>query len=508
MKPRLYDRNMQFVCILHNASKISYTHAFNDLYTASFELPFDDQGTWYCQPHFIVDIFDDDKSVGKYRIVEEPEAEITKEGTFIKYHCEHVLAFLLNDVIDGYLELGGKYRIEGPDPIKPIIKENTKQVIYDLLEMQTVKRWKYGNCVFDYFLTYTWENTNLLDAIFSVAASLQEKYHWTYDTSTYPWSLSLTALNTTRSCEIKRKHNMQSIKRSCDSTALCTRLYCRGSGEGVNQVGISSINPTGQPYIEADTIGTYGVLSSHYIDKSETEPANLYAKGLSILNESKHPRYTYTAKAVDLSKITAMPTDFFEEGKVVRVYDDESNLDMDALIIEVTKPDIDGDPLNMDITISNKASDVASSIENLSRLATQAAQSSQGKTNLHTYQYADNADTSYPARFRVYIPEDTLHINVMLLAWKLRPYRYSGSSGVYEGGTASSVSIWVDGTYLSLDNPSVAEKDITSLMFKDVGGRIARGVWHEIAFYPSSSTRIEANLFAQTFITPHSGGNF
>ncbi len=34
MKPRLYDRNMNFVCVLNNATAVSYTKKFNDLYTA------------------------------------------------------------------------------------------------------------------------------------------------------------------------------------------------------------------------------------------------------------------------------------------------------------------------------------------------------------------------------------------------------------------------------------------------------------------------------------------
>ena len=39
-------------------------------------------------------------------------------------------------------------------------------------------------------------------------------------------------------------------------------------------------------------------------------------------------------------------------------------------------------------------------------------------------------------------------------------------------------------------------------------GRITRNTWHEITLTPDRLTRIEANLFVQTFITSWTGGNY
>lgn len=425
MKPRIYNRNMELVGVLQNASSVSYCRTHNDLFTASFQLPIDDPKTSLCDTHYIVDIFDGDVSKGKYRVLDEPDADFSNEGEFVKYSCEHVIAFLLNDVIDGYLETGG----EGC---------TTRMVLEQLLAKQTTKRWQLGQCDFDYEFQYSWENTNLLDAIFSIPTCFADEYHWTYNTDSYPWTLNLIRQSTDRSCEIRRKRNMQQIKREKDSTALCTRLYCKGCGEGVNQLTISEVN-NGKPYIDADTINTYGVLCSHYIDLTVTDAETLLAKGRAVLEGVKHPRYTYTAKAVDLHKITGQSWDEFDEGKYVHIIDDDGRLDIDAMIISVEKPDVDGDPLDMNIVISNKSSDVSSAIEDLAKRTAITAQYSQGATNLYSQQFADNADEEHPAVMRIYIPEGCAKINQILLAWKLEKFR-AYERGASAGGGSESTS--------------------------------------------------------------------
>lgn len=46
------------------------------------------------------------------------------------------------------------------------------------------------------------------------------------------------------------------------------------------------------------------------------------------------------------------------------------------------------------------------------------------------------------------------------------------------------------------------------LRAKDEDGKITRGTWHEIKIVPDSLTRIEANLFVQTFVQSVGGGDY
>ena len=446
MRPRLYNRNMEFLKELHNASKVGYRRAYNDLHTATFMLPVSDPVNDFCQTHCIVDVFDGKESAGKYRILNEPECVVTDCGAFLSYEAEHVVAFLLNDVIDGYLELGG-------------IEMDTEEVLRYLLSLQTEPRWQLGRCDFHYKFQYSWENGNLLQAVFSVPTCFADAYHWTYDTSTYPWTLNLESQDMTVQGEIRRRRNMQWLKRAKDSSMLCTRLYCRGSGEGVNQVGISDVNPTTLPYIDADTQAEYGVIASHYIDRSINDPATLYAKGLALLEELKHPRYTYTAKAADLCRATGLEFDKLDEGRVIRIVSDVSQIDLDTMIVEVSKGDVDGNPLDIDVVLSNKTSDIASSIADLANRAAITAQYSQGATTLYSQQFSDNADPQHPAVMRVYIPRECVKINQVLLTYTLEAFRaYETGAAAGGGNTYTSA----DGSVGTVTSSSGGGTQVTS----------------------------------------------
>ena len=352
MKPRLYNLSMAITAVLQNATDISYKHVFNDLYTAQFSLPYNDPKNALCETHHIVDIFDGDESRGKYRIVDEPETDIAMIGAFQSYTCEHVIAFLLDDVIDGQVTVGGT-------------GVSTQSVIQNILARQTVERWVLGTCDFNYEYSYTWQDTNLLDALFSIPKVFPVGYHWTYDTSTYPWTLNLVAQDANRSCEIRRRKNMIGIKRSKTGSGLCNRLYCKGSDNNGSQVTIASVNG-GLTYIEdATSIANHGLCAGFYTDKSETSPSILLAKGQRALLQSKEPQYSYTAKAADIYKANVQPWYKLEEGKCVHIIDDEKGVDVDAMIISVEKPDVDGDPLDMDVVISTSDADMSTAIETL-----------------------------------------------------------------------------------------------------------------------------------------------
>ena len=80
--------------------------------------------------------------------------------------------------------------------------------------------------------------------------------------------------------------------------------------------------------------------------------------------------------------------------------------------------------------------------------------------------------------------------------------------GIYEGGTAAGIALYVDGTLVPAGAVTDSEMDIVSYLAKDANGRITRGAWHTISIVPNALTRIEANLFVQAFIQSVGGGDF
>lgn len=82
--------------------------------------------------------------------------------------------------------------------------------------------------------------------------------------------------------------------------------------------------------------------------------------------------------------------------------------------------------------------------------------------------------------------------------------------GIYEGSSAQTITIVVDGTTVPADAISGHnEIDVSPWLSKDQDtGKITRGTWHEIQLVPDALTRIEAHLFAQVFIQSVGGGNY
>lgn len=587
MKPRLYTQYMEFLGVLENATHIGYSHVCNDLWHCHFSLPMTDPMILLCEPHTIVDIFKDGKSKGKYRILRQPQVEISKKGAFLKYECEHVVCFLIDDVIEGYHEIGGA-------------DFKTGDCINYMLDKQTTRRWNLGQCDYEMELQYKFENTTLLAAILEIPKMVDTNYHFEYDTDSYPFTMKLIKLENTPNCVIRKGVNQTSIHREIDASKLITRLYCKGYGEGINQLNIADVNG-GLKYIDADTINKWGVKASFMVDSKVENAETLLARGREALEEVKNPYISYRASAIDLSSITGDDWHEFDEGKMVLIHDELLGEDVVAKIVEYAQDDIEKDPLGGAITIANKTQDVAQSIAELLNRSAISLTYSQGSTNLYSQQFADNADPTHPAVMRVYIPKGCVRINQILLSWKLEKFRayetgaaaggaaastssaggggtyttvqsaepqgttgdatwsggtdsghpiagnssYGGHShsikphkhsmsliphshrvnisshthsfslpehthamvyGIYDGGKASSVSILVDGNALSLSGET--EIDIAKHLTKDSNGKIKRGSWHEIKIVPNALTRIEANLFVQTFIQSIGGGDY
>ena len=306
----------------------------------------------------------------------------------------------------------------------------------------------------------------MLNALFSIPKCFDSDYHWTYDTDSYPWTISLVRADDVRNCEVRYGRNEQSIKRGRDISNLCTRLYCMGSGEGVNQTSIRTVNPTGKSYIDSPNISKYGVISKLLTDSSISDEATLFAKGKAYLRELENPMYSYTVKALDFHRVTGLEWDLIDEGKLVRLNDTRAKLDLDKRIVSVEKSDIEGNPLDMTVEIATQSSDVSSTLESISAKTAITAQYAQGATNLYAMQASDNADASHPAVMNFYVPTACAKINQVLLSWKLenfRAYETGAAAGggdvrtTQEGGGSTQTSEAGGATTVSVPQRTVAQ---------------------------------------------------
>lgn len=422
--PQVFDRNMKRLAYLDNAMSVGYTLETNSLWTATFTMPADDPKTEYCTPLNYVEIFDGDERIDLFRIIGEDLER--SDGATRFYNCEHVLATLLNDVLFQYHQCGGT-------------GVRTAEVLNYILNRQTTRNWVLGSCDFERFFEYNWENSTLLAALFAVPECFDSDYLWTWDTTGYPWSLSLVAPSDRLKSEIRYAKNMTEIRKSRDDTGLANRIYALGYGEGVNQLTISSVN-NGLPYVEdALSIEKYGLCSTILVDTRYEVEENLKAYAEQILRESAEPYYSYEIGAIDLHRLTGDAFSRFWPGEIVRIVDDEDGVNLRARIVSVTKDDAQGDPGAVSVTIANKSKDIAGSISDLQSRALIGETYAQGATNQQVYNFSDNADADHPATMKIYIDESVVRINKMLLNIQFEPFRaFEQAIGGGGGQTTSS----------------------------------------------------------------------
>ncbi len=80
--------------------------------------------------------------------------------------------------------------------------------------------------------------------------------------------------------------------------------------------------------------------------------------------------------------------------------------------------------------------------------------------------------------------------------------------GIYEGGQASYITLRIDGKTVPAAQVRDTELNIVPWLAKDADGKITRGTWHTVELVPDKLTRIEANLFVQTFVQSVGGGDY
>lgn len=428
----VFDNQGQMLAVLENATEIGYTLTHNDLWTAQFTMPSADPKNQFCQARNWVRLPDGERDTGLYRIVGMPSSDETRLGGTKTYQLEHVMATLLDDVMFGYHEVGGD-------------RVSTAGVIQYILSKQTVTRWQLGVCEFQDYFQYHFENNTLLAALMSLGEVIVGEYTWVFDTNTTPWTVSLIRADTDAGCGIHYGRNLVGIEKTMDASALITRLYPLGYGEGVNQLTIRDVND-GVPYIDADTASVWGIVCNVWTDTRLQDAATLKARAQQVLEGYKNPYITYTAKAIDLFRQTGYAWDNFMPGKLVRVMDDEHGVSLDARIISISKSDVNGDPGDVQIVIANAPRDTADAVNTLADKVGIGELYSQGATNLFAQTFADNADADHPATLRFYVPRSLVRINQMLLTWKVSNFRaYSRGAAAGGAGTATTETTAYEG---------------------------------------------------------------
>lgn len=423
----VFDKARKKVAILENAFHVTEREEINSVSSLSFSLPDTDEKNEYCQPfHFVR------HDGGQLYRIMAPAGTRSDTGS-ITYECEHVIATLIDDVLFGAHVVGnlGVY---------------TRDSIQYVLDRQTEARWVLGECDFSRQFEYGWENENLLAALFSIPNRFVDPYMWAYDTSGFPWKLHLKRIDEAAPPQFYIRAGKNLLQRDFQRPAqdVCTRLYCLGYGEGVNQLTIADVNG-GVPYLQSpqEYIDKYGLITRIWVDRRFEDAASLMERGQAILSELQDPRLSVTVSAADLYQMTQADYDKAEIGRITLLADD----DIKTYITGITRNwDTPGD---MQLTLATKPVDVASSIADLADRQRIEQVYSQGATQLYGQSVQANATPDIGAVLNFWIPDEMRIINKVLAKITLDRFRSYSRSTSGGGATTSTSSSGGGGTSTS-----------------------------------------------------------
>lgn len=411
------DLNRQPIATLENVTEIGYEKITNDLWTASFSLPENDSDNEYIKPRHFIELHDDitNEYIGLFRVMPK-ETTINSSTEKVTYHLEHVLGLLIGSSLFKYHQLSNY---------------DTRYILQYLIDRQHTKHWQLGRVDFTRYFHYSWENENILSALFSVPKPFNEEYRWTWDTQNYPFTLNLVKAETEPTAKIEEGYNLKGIRIEENPNNLYNRIYPLGSGEGVNQLGIEKVN-NGLAYIEnTASIDKHGRHDFIWVDRRFTDDSSLKETAERMLELWSEPIINWTIDAVDLSSLTGLEFDKLKEGKLIRISLDNYG-DKNLRIVSEKKSDIYGYPDRINLQLENVGVDITDDIVEVQRKQQINDIYSQGATNILNYTFQDNCDNKQPARIPFYIDDDVVNVNTIELTFRTR--RFRAYSGITEGG--------------------------------------------------------------------------
>lgn len=192
---------------------------------------------------------------------------------------------------------------------------------------------------------YKFDGDNLLDALKKVSNTLEEPW-WSYDMSSYPFTLNITAKPSGVACEMRAGRNLETISRTIDKTGMYTRFY---------PIGKDDLHISGN-YVSKNE-STYGIISKVETGQSIDTTAGLTAWANERLNKHAQPRVNITAKGLAIADATGEALDSLTLGRICRVPLPEYSTTIEERITELHYADAKNKPKDIDVTLSNEKDD-------------------------------------------------------------------------------------------------------------------------------------------------------
>ena len=316
--------------------------------------------------HDLVEVYNHKGSVGIYRVTKIPHT-IGKNRKYELSHGLDVLSDATFDMIEEY-----KGTVAGM--LAKIIDAQTQKI-------GGVKYWQLGTCADPNPWNKDIKYDNLMECLTEIARK-EEDYMFTFDQSTFPWTLNFVARDSTVLSEFRLNRNTENCVVTEDDAGLCTRLYLsvtsetnddEGHGTYINE-GYFTYNDT-----DAQNAGFGVVCKTAGVNQEDfTSQAALEAWVAAYFGRHNRPGVQITIDGVELNKLTGESIDEVHLARICRVALPEYSCTFNERIVSVNYPDALRRPTYVRNSLANKRQTAEDAFSEIKKTANSASKSAGG----------------------------------------------------------------------------------------------------------------------------------
>ena len=200
---------------------------------------------------------------------------------------------------------------------------------------------------------YAFNGDDLFSGLETVSASLEGCW-WSYDFTTYPFTINMTYRASVVSTELRQMRNIQTAKYTIDKSRMYTRMY---------PIGKNNLHIDGN-YVSMNE-DIYGIIEKTETDQSKATKAELQRWAEERIANHCEPSVTWTVQALDFSRETGESLDHIVLGAMCRMPLPGYDTVIEEIITQLNYPDKIRDREMCTVTLANIQEDVASIINNL-----------------------------------------------------------------------------------------------------------------------------------------------
>ena len=210
--------------------------------------------------------------------------------------------------------------------------------------------WRLGTFGFNVSSPYDFSGDTLYAALERVTQTCDDAM-WTFDMSSYPFTLNIIPKPSGIGSEMRLNRNITAITRTIDRSSMYTRFYPIGKDD----LHISD------EYVSRNE-GTYGVISKVEVDTTLESEDELRAWANERLRKHADPEVTVEVEGLELADATGESLDRIRLGRICRIPMPEFGTTIEERVTGLDYEDKVHSPELVTVTLSNQSADVARNV--------------------------------------------------------------------------------------------------------------------------------------------------